>query len=126
MGLLENQNVPVWALATETVSVPDVLGDEGMTPGRLAELRTALATLADSPIATLEAHPMPATRERTGGIPLHAASPLAQQLSQLVTQTAKSAPAKLNVAATGEVLYRMVVPAKVAAQVGEGLVKPMV
>lgn len=118
--------VPVWTLATEAVSLPNVLGDEGMTPARLAELRTVLATLADSPIATLEAHPMPATRERTGGIVLHATSPLAQQLSQLVAQTAKSAPAKLNVATTGEVLYRMVVPAKVAAQVGEGLVKPMV
>lgn len=118
--------VPVWTLATEAVNLPNLLGDEGMTPARLAELRTVLATLADSPIATLEAHPMPATRERTGGIVLHATSPLAQQLSQLVAQTAKSAPAKLNVAATGEVLYRMVVPAKVAAQVGEGLVKPMV
>jgi hypothetical protein len=118
--------VPVWTLATQAVSLPNVLGDKGMTPARLAELRTVLATLADSPIATLEAHPMPATRERTGGIVLHATSPLAQQLSQLVAQTAKSAPAKLNVAATGEVLYRMVVPAKVAAQVGEGLVKPMV
>lgn len=118
--------VPVWTLATEAVSVPDMLGDEGMTPARLAELRTVLATLADSPIATLEAHPMPATRDRTGGIVLHATSPLAQQLSQLVTQTAKSAPANLNVAATGEMLYRMVVPAKFAAQVGEGLVKPMV
>lgn len=31
----------------------------------------------------------------------------------------------MNVAATGEVLYRMVVPAKVAAQFGQGLVQPM-
>lgn len=118
--------VPVWTLAIRAVSLPNVLGDKGMTPARLAELRTVLATLADSPIATLEVHPMPATRERTGGIVLHTTSPLAQHLSQLVAQTAKSAPAKLNVAATGEVRYRMVVPAKVAAQVGEGLVKPMV
>ena len=49
--------VPVWTLATEDVSVPNVLGDEGMTPARLAELRTVLATLAAAPIATLEAHP---------------------------------------------------------------------
>ncbi|WP_405087610.1 hypothetical protein [Microbispora sp. NBC_01389] len=96
-----------------------------MTPARLAELRTVLAALADSPIATLEAHPMPTKRDRNGGIPLHAASPLAQQLSQLVAQTAKSAPSTLNVAATGDVLYRMVVPAKVAAQFGQGLVQPM-
>jgi hypothetical protein len=120
-----NAPVPVWTLATEDVSVPNVLGDEGMTPARLAELRTVLATLAAAPIATLEAHPIPAKRDRNGGIPLHAASPLAQQLAQLVTQTAKSAPPTLNVATTGDVLYRMVVPAKVAAQVGKGLVQPM-
>ncbi|MCI4065737.1 hypothetical protein MRQ36_25535 [Micromonospora sp. R77] len=118
--------VPVWTLATEAVSVPDLLSDEGMTPARLAELRTVLATLADAPIATLEAHPVSVRRDRSGGISLHAASPLAQQLSQLVAQTAKSAQPTLNVAATGEVLYRMVVPAKVAAQVGKGLVRPMV
>ncbi|WP_208641334.1 hypothetical protein [Micromonospora arborensis] len=116
--------VPVWTLATDAVSVPDVLGHEGMTPARLEELRTVLATLADFPIATLEAHPISSKRDRNGGIPLNAASPLAQQLSHLVTQTAKSAP-PLDVAATGDVLYRMVVPAKVAAQVGKGLVGPM-
>ncbi|RKN22605.1 hypothetical protein D7147_08145 [Micromonospora musae] len=120
-----NVPVPVWTLATEAVDVPDVLGDEGMTPGRLAELRTVLAALADSPVASLEAHPVSTTRDRSGGIPLHAASPLAQQLSHLVAQTARSAPPTLNVAATGDVLYRMVVPAKVAAQVGKGLVRPM-
>lgn len=117
--------VPVWTLATEAVSVPDLLSGEGMTPARLGELRTVMAALADSPIATLEAHPVSVRRDRSGGIPLHAASPLAQQLSQLVAQTGKSAPPSLNVAATGEVLYRMVVPAKVAAQVGQGLVRPM-
>lgn len=120
-----NAPVPVWALATEDVNIPDVLGDEGMTPARLAELRTVLATLAAAPIATLEAHPMSPGRDRKGGIALHAASPLAQQLSQLVTRTTQSAPATLNVADTGDVLYRMVVPAKVAAQVGKGLVRPM-
>ena len=117
--------VPVWTLATEAVSVSDLLGTEGLTPARLAELRTVLAALADSPIATLEMHPMPQTRDRKGGLPLDVASPLAKQLAQLVTQTAKSAPSKVNVADTGEVLYRMVVPAKVAAQVGKGLIRPM-
>ncbi|WP_136708210.1 hypothetical protein [Agromyces sp. H66] len=121
----DNAIVPIWTLATGEVSVPRLFGDEEITLTRLSELRTALATLAETPIATLEAHPMPAARNRTGGIVLHGTSPLAQQLSQLVTQTAKSAPAKVNLAETGEVLYRMVVPAKVAAQVGEGLVKPM-
>lgn len=123
----DNQDlVPVWTLATEAVSVSNVLDDDGMTPARLAELRTVLAALADSPVVTLEAHAMPTKSQRDGGILLHAASPLAKQLSHLVTETAKSAPSKLNVAATGDVLYRMVVPAKVAAQVGKGLVNPMV
>ncbi|MEU5566154.1 hypothetical protein [Micromonospora musae] len=123
---IDNQApVPVWTLATEAVNAPDVLGDGGMTPARLAELRTVLAALADSPVATLEAHPVSTTRDRSGGIALHAASPLAQQLSHLVAQTARSAPPTVNVAATGDVLYKMVVPAKVAAQVGKGLVRPM-
>jgi hypothetical protein len=119
-----NVPVPVWTLATEEVSVPDLLGDEAMTPARLAELRTALATLAASPIATLEAHPITTKRDRDGGIALRAASPLAQHLSQLVSQTAKSG-SSLSGAASGETLYRMVVPAKVAAEVGQGLVRPM-
>lgn len=120
-----NEVVPVWALATEEVSVPDVLGEEGMTAARLSELRTVLASLAVSPIATLEAHSIIKKRDPDGGIVLHASSPLAQQLSQLVSQTAKSAPSAANVATSGEVLYKMIVPAKVAAQVGKGLVKPM-
>ncbi|MFJ6077092.1 hypothetical protein ACIQC0_02155 [Pseudarthrobacter sp. NPDC092419] len=117
--------VPVWTLATEAVSVADVLGTEALTPARLAEMRTVLAALADSPIATLEMHPMPQSRDRKGGLPLDVASPLAKQLAQLVTQTAKSAPPKVNVAETGEVLYRLVMPAKLAAQAGQGLVRPM-
>jgi hypothetical protein len=131
MSINSNALVPVWTLATEEVRLPNVFGEEDLTSTRLAELRTALATLAAAPIATLEVHPMAARRDRNGGIPLHAASPLARQLSQLVSETAKSvttskaaAPA-VNAAASGEVLYRMVVPAKVAAQVGRGLVKPM-
>lgn len=118
--------VPVWALATEAVSVSNVLGDAGMTPERLAELRTVLAALADSPVVTLEAHPISTKRDRNGGIALHAASPLARQLAELVTNTARATTPTVNVAETGDVLYRMVVPAKVAAQVGKGLVNPMV
>lgn len=120
--------VPVWTLATEPVSAQNLesaFGEGGMTPDRLADLRTVLASMADSPIATLEAHRIFTTRDPSGGIALHAASPLAQQLSRLVAETSKSAPPNLDVAASGEVLYRMVVPAKVAAQFGKGLVQPM-
>lgn len=125
MGSSDDVTVPVWTLVTEEVNIPDIVGNEAMTPERLNELRAVLATLADSPIATLEAHPITTKQPRAGGIALHAASPLAQNLSQLVTQTAKTTPAIANVAATGEVLYRMVVPAKVATQVSKGLVTPM-
>lgn len=113
----EENRVPVWALATEQIDIPDVVEGKSMTPERLSQLRTALATLADSPITTLEAHLITTKRSGSGGIALHASSPLAQYVSQLVTQTANSAPAAAKAAATGEVLYRMVVPGKVAAHV---------
>lgn len=46
--MVENEKtiVPVWTLATRDVSVPAVMGDGAMTPDRLDELRTVLATLA--------------------------------------------------------------------------------
>lgn len=116
--------LPVWMLATQDVAVPLITGDAAMTPERLAEMRTVLAALADAPVATLEAHPVPAKLDRRQGMPLDAASPLATHLSQLISQTSKAAPAAAA-GATGETLYRMVVPAKVAAQVGGGMVKSM-
>jgi hypothetical protein len=97
---------------------------EAMTPERLCELRTVLAAMADAPIATLEAHPLPSKLDRSRGIHLDSASPLAIHLSQLVAQTSKTTPAA-TASLDGEVLYRMVVPAKVAAQAGGGLIKPM-
>jgi hypothetical protein len=115
--------VPVWTLATGDIRVPPIAGNGPMTVERLAELRSVLAALADSPIATLEVHPLPDNLDRSRGIPLDAASPLAQHLSQLISKPASQPPAMLTTA--GEGLYRMVVPAKVAAQFGEGLVRPM-
>jgi hypothetical protein len=115
--------VPVWTLATGNVQVPPHAGNGLMTAERLAELRNVLAALADSPIATLEVHPLPANLDHFRGIPLDAASPLAQHLSQFISKTASSS--STTVATAGEALYRMVVPAKVAAQFGEGLVRPM-
>ncbi|MFI6963025.1 hypothetical protein [Streptomyces sp. NPDC050255] len=119
-------SVPVWTLATGDVTVPAVAGDEPMTAARLAELRAVLAGLADQPIATLEAHPLPGGLDRSRGIPLDAVSPLAQHLSQLITQSARSSAVAARATAAGEGLYRMVVPAKVAAQFGQGIVRPMV
>ncbi|MEU5625813.1 hypothetical protein [Streptomyces tendae] len=118
--------VPVWTLATGDVRVPALTGDGPMTAERLAELRGALAALADEPIATLEAHPLPDKLDRGRGIPLDAASPLAQHLSQLISQSARSSSSATATAAAGEGLYRMVIPAKLAAQVGQGCLRPMV
>ena len=85
--------VPVWTLATGAAQVPVLTGDGSMTAERLTELRGVLAALADKPIATLELHPLPDTLDRGRGIPLDAVSPLAQHLSQLITQSARSSSA---------------------------------
>ncbi|MEU4082073.1 hypothetical protein DEJ45_04135 [Streptomyces venezuelae] len=118
--------VPVWALATADVRVPGLPAGESMTAERLAELRGVLAVLADEPIATLEVHPLPEKLDRERGLPLDAASPLAQHLSQFITQSARSSLTVARATASGESLYRMVVPAKVAAQFGQGVVRSMV
>lgn len=117
--------VPVWTLATGDVRVPDVVGGGPLTAERLGELRGVLAVLADEPIATLEVHPLPDEFDRSRGLPLDAVSPLAQHLSQLVTQTARNSSAAATATAAGENLYRIVIPAKVAAQVGQGMVRQM-
>ncbi|MFD3956506.1 MULTISPECIES: hypothetical protein [Streptomyces] len=117
--------VPVWTLATGDVRVPAVAGDGPMTAERLDELRGVLAALADRPIATLEAHPLPDKLDRGRGIALEAASPLAQHLSELVTRTARSSSTAAKATAGGETLYRMVVPAKFAAQFDQGFICSM-
>lgn len=96
-----------------------------MTAERLTELRGALAALVDHPIATLEVHPLPDKLDRSRGIPLDAASPLAQHLSQLIPQSARHSPVAATATAADDALYRMVVPAKVAAELGQGIVRPM-
>lgn len=116
----DHVEVPIWTLATDAATVPLVGDFSAMSPERLDELRTVLAALADTPIATLEAHPLPPDLDTSQGLPLSAASPLAQALSQFADQI----PAHFATSG-GEALYRMVAPSKVAAQVGAGLLEPM-
>ncbi|WP_043809096.1 hypothetical protein [Rhodococcus triatomae] len=126
MSDVDGTIVPVWTLATTQDATIPAFTDEGaLSPERLAELRSALAAFASAPLVTLEAHPLPVKPERSSGLPLHATSPLAQELSRLVTNSPK-VPAVAQVAQSNEVLFRMHVPAKVASQFGKGLVKPMV
>ena len=118
--------VPIWTLATSDVEPPSVGMDDTMSAERLTELRSALAAFIDEPIATLEVHALPPNTDRKRGIALDAASPLAQHLSQLISQSAKSTSAVVSASAGGEALFKMVVPAKFAADISRGLVKPMV
>ncbi|MFC7959635.1 hypothetical protein [Rhodococcoides kroppenstedtii] len=113
--------VPVWALSTEPEADPVLADKDSLTAERLAELRTVLATMADTPVVTLEAHDVPRDLDRRAGMRLDKASPLASQLAMLVKNTPK-----VTAEVDSETLYRMVVPAKVAGQFGAGLVKPMV
>ncbi|MFD8107277.1 hypothetical protein [Streptomyces microflavus] len=120
------KTVPVLTLATTDVQVPGVMtAGEAMTAERLAELRGVLAALADNPIVTLEVHPLPDKIDRGRGFPLDAASPLAQSLSQLIQQSARGSLTTARATVSGENLYRMVVPAKIAAQFGQGIVRSL-
>lgn len=112
--------VPVWALAADEGTVPAFADAGPITPERLGELRTVLASLADTPIATLEVHPLPSGVDRSHGILLGSSSPLARHLSDLIGQTPDA-----GAATTGEALYRMVVPTRVAKKLGSGLLQPM-
>lgn len=126
MSNVDGTIVPVWTLSTTQGATVPAFADEGaLTAERLTELRSALAAFASAPLVTLEAHPLPAKRDRaSSGLALDAMSPLAKELSRLVTGSSKS-PAVQQVTQSTEVLYRMHVPAKVASQFGKGLVKPM-
>jgi hypothetical protein len=79
-GAMSNDKalIPVWTLATGDVQIPSFADDGPMTAGRLAELRSVLAALADSPIATLEVHPLPDNLDRPRGIPLDAGAGVLQ------------------------------------------------
>jgi hypothetical protein len=120
-----NAIVPVWTLATGDSRTPAVPVGELMTADHLTELRSVLAALAEQPIATLELHPMPKKVDLSRGIPLDAASPLAKHLSDLIAQSAKTSPVTATASDAGEALYRMVIPAKVADQIGQGIVRSM-
>ncbi|MGW0040048.1 hypothetical protein [Gordonia sp. NPDC003376] len=111
--------VPVWTITTAAADVPAVLGNDALTADRLGRLRDALAALSEVPLTTLEAHPLTEPVDASKGIRLHGVSPLAQQLSTLVSKTPKV------VTDGGETLYRMDVPGKVFAAMGTGMIKPM-
>lgn len=101
--------------------MPPIPDDGAITPERLDELRTALAALAAKPIATLEERSVPDGFDRDQGLALSASSPLAEYLSELIGGRNGAAAA----AAIGQKLYRLVMPARVATQMGGDMVKPL-
>ncbi len=122
--------VPVWTIGTEASKVAHqvdaVVPSGGFTAERLAQLRDGLATLMDTPLVSLEAYPLPVNNKIAGGRLLDAASPLALSLTSLIQHSSQSLrSAAPSVSLGGETLYRMVVPARVAAQMGSGLVRSM-
>jgi hypothetical protein len=130
----EQQLVPVWTLSNEDGPLPQLF-DGPMDAGRLDELRSVLTMLVSRPVATLERHPLPEDLDYSSGMTLDAASPLARHLADLVAATTQASGTASTASAAqaastlarggGEALYRMVVPAKVAAQMGTGLFQPM-
>lgn len=122
--------VPVWLVSGEVSGEPSndisLQGFDGpLTAERVTRLRDALGSFLDVPLISIEARPMPTGSSVTGGQLLDAASPLARHLADLLRAAPQSNVAVAAVAAESEVLYRMVVPAKVAAQLGQGLVRSM-
>jgi hypothetical protein len=113
---------PVYMLSTKKCESP-IAFDDALTPTRLDELRGALAVLAAAPITTLEVHPKPADIDVSRGIPLGSLSPLARELATLAADSSKVVASAAS--SSGETLYRMVVPAKVAAQVSGGVMRHM-
>ncbi|KRE63559.1 hypothetical protein [Nostocoides sp. Soil756] len=121
--------VPVWTIATEPSKVaglvPRVPSGE-ITPERLEQLRDGLASLLDTPVVSLEAYPLPLEHQVHGGRVLDATTPLALSLTSLIQHSSEALRAAApTVSRGGETLYRMVVPAKVAAQMGQGIARSM-
>ncbi|WP_435589769.1 hypothetical protein [Micromonospora aurantiaca (nom. illeg.)] len=127
--MTDHLQVPVWTLATDPEKVSRAaelpVDHKGMTPERLAGLRQALAAFLETPLVTVEAYPLPAEADLRGGRLLDAASPLAVQLRNLLKVPANASSGAASATKSTETLYRMVVPKSVAAQLGEGLVRPM-
>ena len=124
------RKVPVWMIGTESDKlseefVPPPTSKDGITPERLTQLRDGLAAFMDTPLVSMEAHTLPSDFRSTGGRLLEASSPLARHLADLVRHSQSSLKSVSRTGASGEVLYRMVVPAKVARMLGAGVARSM-
>jgi hypothetical protein len=121
----EVEPLPFWILSSgpeERLPIDvSVKAGEGLTAAKLQQLRSALAAFADDPLVTLERYELPAGTV-TGGHPVAQGAPILQHLAQIVGPNAAAAP---EASAGGETLYRMVVDQRIAAQLAQGLARPM-
>ena len=128
-GRRGGSGVPVWTIAADgdklDRAMPIPIDTKGLTPERLSQLREALSSFLDTPLVTIEAYRLPASAKPSGGRLLDASTPLATHLADLVRRSAASLSDAGAAGSAGETLYRMVIPGKLAAQMGNGLVRLM-
>lgn len=121
--------VPIWALSSG--GSDDALleqlygGAQELSRDRLDRVRAALVALSDDPPVVLERYAVTPEQVSGSGRLVSAGSPLAHSLSEIVGATRRAAPAEVA-AGTTEVLYKMVVPEKLAGQLAAGTARQMV
>ena len=126
--MADERVVPIWTLSSggSDDALVERLHDSELelTRDRLARLRVALAALSDDPPVVLERHVVAHQSVPAGGRLVAAGSPLAKSIADIVGSTRQLAPAEAAAGGT-EVLYRMVVPEKLAGQLAQGTVRQM-
>jgi hypothetical protein len=124
----DQQVVPIWALSSGG-SDDDFLqrlydGEQELSRDRLDRLRAGLVALSDDPPVVLERYAVSPQEVPGTGRLVAAGSPLAKSLAEIVGSTRQAAPAEVA-AGTTEVLYKMVVPDKLAGQLAAGTARQM-
>jgi hypothetical protein len=128
--MAEPQEVPYWTLSTggdeDDALVQRLQGDDvELSQDRLQRLRVALAAMSDNPPIVMERYALALPDVPQGGRLVAAGSPLAKQLGDIIGTTRQVAPVEAAAGST-EVLYRMVVPERLASQLAQGTAKQMV
>lgn len=126
--MTDEEVVPMWALSTggtDDALLELLQGNEAqLSAERLGRLRHALAALSDDPPVLLERHVIRPQDAPSGGRIVSAASPLARTLGEIVASTRGATSTEVSTK-TGEVLYRMVLPDKLAGQLVNGTARQM-
>jgi hypothetical protein len=119
----ETAPTPVFLVSSEALEAPDatpppltlpeVLDEDG-----LRRARNLLEAYYDTKLVSIEAHVAPALDDADTGHLLAATSPLARELQNLIASSGAKMPTAMQ--NSTEVLYRMIVPARLAAGFASG------